>query len=201
MNPADILAKLGLAEGAAPETIAPALLKYCAGPDAEADKVAVINGVLSMLAPAAAEPSASSDSDGARAAALEATTEEMRRLQSRVAELEDAAKKPEPPKESAEERADAAIRNGQWPLSQRAALVAQFAGNRTPYLHPAKTFTNRGLQITAGGSVIAPAKAAPNFGAESPALSKSDALAVELLKRSGVDVTPENFAAAAKAQA
>lgn len=165
MTPAEILAKLGLAEGAKPDEIAAALLKYCVGSDADADKLAVISGVLSMLAPA---PSASSASDGAVEAAAEALAEEVRTLQARVAELEgakaEAEKKAEP---TPEQRADAAITEGRWPMGQRAALVEQYRANKTPFLFQPKTFSARGVVLTAGGNPIAQ-RSAPNFGGEHP---------------------------------
>lgn len=193
-----VMQKLGLPADAAPEAIAPALLKYLAGPDSEEEKIACINGLLSMLAPAAPAASASSASDGAREAALEATTEEMRRLQARVAELEDAAaaKKEPEPKESAEQRAETACRAGRWPLSQKAALVKQFADGKEPFLFAEKTFTNRGLQLTAGGNVIgATATAQPNLGSDVE-INAADRAVLDVLKRQGVVMSPEAFAAA-----
>lgn len=166
MNPQDILSKLGISEGAKPEEIAAALLNYCKGSDADADKLAVINGVLSMLAPA---PSASSASDGAAEAAAEALAEEVRTLTARIAELEgakaEAEKKAEP---TPEQRADAAIAEGQWPMGQRAALVEQYRANRSPFLFPPKTFSARGVVLTSGGNPIVSRSAAPNFGGEHP---------------------------------
>lgn len=150
MDPKMILEKLGLAEGAKPEEIASALIRYLAGSDSDADKQSVVMGLLSMLAPA---PSASSASDGGKEAALEAMTDEVRKLQARVAELEgakaDAEKKAEP---TPEERAAKAIERGQWPIGQRSVLVEQFKSNKTPYLFPEKTFSGRSVAYTAGGN-------------------------------------------------
>lgn len=173
MNPADVLSKLGLAEGAKPEEIAAALLKFCMGDAPEADKLAVIMGVLSMLAPA---PSASSASDGAVEAAAEALAEEVRTLTARVAELEagkaQAEKAAEP---TAEQRADAAIKAGRWPVGQRAALVEQFKANKTPFLFAEKTFSARGVSLTAGGNPIAD-RSVPNFGGQNPDAPKPSAV-------------------------
>ena len=173
MNPADVLSKLGIAEGAKPEEIAAALLKFCMAEGPEADKLAVIMGVLSMLAPA---PSASSASDGAVEAAAEAMAEEVRTLTARVAELEagkaQAEKAAEP---TAEQRADAAIKAGRWPVGQRAALVEQFKANKTPFLFAEKTFSARGVSLTAGGNPIEQ-RSAPNFGGQNPDAPKPSAV-------------------------
>lgn len=198
MTPADILAKLGLKEGATPDEIVEALLKYmAAGPDA-AEAKAVLTGLLAMLAPA---PSSSSASDGA-AAAAEAMAEEVKKLSARVAELEaekdQAEKKAEP---TAEERADAAIREGRWLLSQRSALVEQFKAGKQPYLFAKKTFSSRGVNFTEGGNPVKPeVKARLDAGADgAEGLTESDRKAMELLKRSGVVVTAAEFAARKKA--
>lgn len=197
MNPADVLAKLGIAEGAKPEDIAAALLKFCMAEGPEADKLAVIMGVLSMLAPA---PSASSSSDGAAEAAAEALAEEVKSLQARVAELEagkaQAEKAAEP---TAEQRADEAIKAGRWPIGQRAALVEQFKANKTPFLFPEKTFSVRGVSLTAGGNPIAE-RSAPNFGNPDSPLSDVDNTVLNIAKRAGLTLTPETFAAAKAAR-
>ena len=152
MEPKAIFEKLGIAEGAKPEDIAAALVKYLAGADADADKQAVVMGLLSMLAPA---PSTSSASDGGEAAALEAMVDEVRKLQARVVELEgakvQAEKKAEP---TAEQRADEAIKGGQWPMGQRAALVDCFANKKPVHLFAERTFSTRGTTYTAGGNPV-----------------------------------------------
>lgn len=172
MNPADVLSKLGIAEGAKPEEIAAALLKFCMGDAPEADKLAVIMGVLSMLAPA----SASSASDGAAEAAAEAMADEVKSLQARIAELEQGKAQAEKAAEpTAEQRADAAIKAGRWPVGQRAALVEQFKANKTPFLFAEKTFSVRGVSLTAGGNPIAD-RSAPNFGGQNPDAPKPSAI-------------------------
>jgi len=197
MNPADVLAKLGIAEGAKPEEIAAALLKFCTGSDPEADKLAVIMGVLSMLAPA---PSASSASDGAAEAAAEAMAEEVKCLQARVAELEagkaQAEKAAEP---TAEQRADEAVKAGRWPVGQRAALIEQFKANKTPFLFAEKTFSVRGVVLTQGGNPIEQ-RSAPNFGNPDSPLSDVDNTVLNIAKRAGLNLTPETFAAAKAAR-
>lgn len=197
MNPAEILSKLGLAEGAKPEDIAAALTKFCMGDAPEADKLAVVMGVLSMLAPA---PSASSASDGAAEAAAEAMAEEVKSLQARVAELEaskaQAEKAAEP---TAEQRADEAVKAGRWPIGQRAALVEQFKANKTPFLFAEKTFSVRGVVLTQGGNPIAE-RSAPNFGNPDSPLSDVDNTVLKIVKRAGLTLTPETFAAAKAAR-
>ena len=74
--------------GVKPEEAAAALIKYLAGPDSDADKQALVLGLLSMLVPAPA-PSAESVDDG-KDVAMEAMADEMRKLQARVVELEGA---------------------------------------------------------------------------------------------------------------
>lgn len=148
MNPADILSKLGLAEGAAPDAIADALLKYMAGsPDAAEAKQLVI-GLLGMLAPA---PSSSSASDGMAAAAAEAVGEELRKAQGRIAELEAEQNSPSV-------RADAAIKKGQWCAEQRTALIehirAADKAGRKPFLFPEGKFSGRSVVYTAGGNPV-----------------------------------------------
>jgi len=196
MNPQEIMSKLGIAEGAKPEEIAAALIKYLNGTDADSDKQMLVMGLLSMLAPA---PSASSASDGARDAAMEAQTEEIRRLEARVAELEtqktEAEKKAEP---TAEERAERACKAGQWPMAQRAALIEQFKAGKAPYLFPEKTFSTRGIRFTEGGNPAeTAAKATPNFGSDKaqPALDEVDTLVLNIAKRAGLPVTPDKYAA------
>lgn len=172
MNP-DVLAKLGIAEGAKPEEIAAALLKFCMGEGPEADKLAVIMGVLSMLAPA---PSASSASDGAAEAAAEAMADEVRKLEARVAELESekaqAVKAAEP---TPEQRADEAIKAGRWPVGQRAALVERYRSGKEVFLPSAKSYSVRSVSLTAGGNPIAE-RSAPNFGGQNPDAPKPSAV-------------------------
>ena len=176
MNPADVLSKLGIAEGAKPEEIAAALLKFCMGDAPEADKLAVIMGVLSMLAPA----SASSASDGAAEAAAEAMADEVRKLEARVAELEaekaqavKAAEKAAEP--TAEQRADEAIKAGRWPMGQRAALIDRYRSGKEVFLPAAKTFIARSVSLTAGGNPIEQ-RSAPNFGGQNPDAPKPSAV-------------------------
>ena len=200
MNPDDVLSKLGLAEGAKPEEIATALLKFCMGDAPEADKLAVIMGVLSMLAPA----SASSASDGAAEAAAEAMADEVRKLEARVAELEaekaqavKAAEKAAEP--TAEQRADEAIKAGRWPMGQRAALVERYRSGKEVFLPAAKTFIARSVSLTAGGNPIEQ-RSAPNFGNPDSPLSDVDNTVLNIAKRAGLTLTPETFAAAKAAR-
>ena len=164
MDPKLIFEKLGIAEGVKPEEAAAALIKYLAGSDSDADKQALVLGLLSMLVPAPA-PSAGSMDDG-KDVAMEAMVEEMRKLQARVVELEgakiEAEKKAEP---TPEMRADAAIRSGQWPESGRASLVRRFAENKPVHLFAEKTFLTRSANVTSGGN---PVGRAPNFGGANP---------------------------------
>lgn len=154
MNPADIMLKLGLTDGAKPEEIAAALVKYMAGADSAEDKQAVVLGVLGMLAPA---PSASSASDGAKTAAAEALADEVRTLQARVAELEGQRAEADKAKaETPEQRADAAIGRGQWPIGQRAALVKQYAAGKEALLFGEGYFSQRSQRFVQGGSAAKP---------------------------------------------
>lgn len=161
----DILTKLGLKDGASPDEIVAALIKYVKeSPDSDADKTALCTGLLSMLTPA---PSASSASDGMKAAAAEAMADEVRKLQARVAELEDANKTATAAAEpTPEQRADAAIKDGRWPAGQRSALVEQFKKTATPFLFAPKSFSTRSLTFTKGGNPAAGAQTAPNFGSD-----------------------------------
>lgn len=168
----DILTKLGLKDGASPDEIVAALIKYVKeSPDSDADKTALCMGLLSMLTPAA-----SSDSDGMKAAAADAMADEVRKLQARVAELEEqnkaatAAAEPTP-----EQRADAAIKDGRWPVGQRSALVEQFKTTKSLFLFPPKTFSTRSLTFTKGGNPAAGGQTAPNFGTDDTAEVKTAA--------------------------
>lgn len=159
----EILAKLGLKDGASPDEIVAALIKYVKeSPESDADKTALCTGLLSMLTPA---PSASSASDGMKAAAAEAMADEVRKLQARVAELEEqnktatAAAEPTP-----EQRADTAIKDGRWPAGQRSALIEQYKTTATPFLFAPKSFSTRSLTFTKGGNPVSGAQTAPNFG-------------------------------------
>lgn len=195
MDPKMILEKLGLAEGAKPEEIAAALIKYLAGADADADKVSLVVGLLGMLA-----PPASATSDGGEAAARDAMVEEVRRLEARLAEVEaqkgEAEKRAEP---TPEERADKACKAGQWPMGQRSSLVEQYKGGKQPFLFPEKTFSTRGVRFTEGGNPTqTDSKTAPNFGSDqkaAPALNAIDKLVIGIAKRSGINLTAEQFAA------
>ena len=160
MDPKTIFEKLGLAEGAKPEEIAAALIKYLAGADSAEDKQALVLGVLSMLAPAA---SASSASDDAKAAAAEALGDEVRALQGRIAELEGQKAEAEKAKaETPEQRADAAIGRGQWPMGQRAALVKQYAAGKEPFLLAEGTLSTRSQRFVEGGAARKPVIEAPS---------------------------------------
>lgn len=150
MDPKKILEKLGVSEGSKPEEIAAALIKYLAGADSDADKAALVVGLLGMLAPA---PSGSSASDGAKAAAAEAMADEVKKLQARIDELETKRAEADKAKEETpEQRADAAIKRGQWPLGQRAALVSQYAAKKEPFLFAEGAFSTRSERITVGGA-------------------------------------------------
>lgn len=241
MNAADILAKLGLQEGATPEQIVEALLKYMAAHASEliaypAEAKALLMGLLSMLtpAPAAPAPSSSSASDGGASAAAEAMADEVKRLSARVAELEQKnaeleqksremeqkSRAPEAPKESPEQRADAAIKDGRWPLGQRDALITQYRdydkaqaehektktgkAPRTPFLFAPKSFSSRNINFTAGGNPKPSAQTAPNLGdndgADEHGLTASDHKSIAMLKRQGISVTPAEFAARKSAE-
>lgn len=194
MNPAEVMAKLGIAEGSTPEQIVDAVLKYLAGSPDAAEAKAVLLGLLAMLTPA---PSASSD--GAAAAAAEAMADEVRKLQARVAELEAAKgaaeKKAEP---TPEQRADADINEGRWLLSQRSALVEQYKAGKTPFLFAPKTFSSRGVTFTEGGNPVKPdVKARLDAGADGAAnLSELERGIVEMAQRSKLPVSTKTFAAA-----
>lgn len=151
MDPKVIFEKLGITEGVKPEECAAALIKYLAGADSDADKQALVLGLLSMLVPA---PSAASE--GGEGAALEAMADEVRKLQSRVMELEgakvEAEKKAEP---TPEQRSDEAIRSGRWPEGQRAVLVDCLTNKKPVHLFAEKTFATRSANFTAGGNPVA----------------------------------------------
>ena len=186
MNPSEILGKLGLAEGAAPEAIVEALIKYLAGPDAPEAKSATVMGLLSMLAPAPAQPSSdtpaepptavepSKDPEAMRAA-MDALDSENRALSTRLAEMEASMKravdeKPVAPEKTPEERAAAICGDGQWPMDSRAALVDQLKAGKTPYLWAKGHFTSRSARFTAGGNPVK-----PNFGTDDkPSKVQSD---------------------------
>lgn len=142
----DLLQKLGLSEGAKPEEIAAALIKYLGeSKDADGDKQATVLALLSALTPA---PSASSASDGASAAAMEAAEDEIKKLR---AELDAKNKAAEP---GAEEQAERAIKAGRWPEAKRAILVAGIKNGKQPVLFGEGTFSARGIAYTAGGNPI-----------------------------------------------
>lgn len=159
----DILSKLGLKDGASSDEIVAALINYVKNsPDSDADKAALCTGLLSMLTPAA-----SSASDGMKAAAAEAMADEVRKLQARVAELEDANKTATAAAEpTPEQRADAAIEDGRWPAGQRSALVDQYKKTATPFLFAPKSFSTRSLTFTRGGNPAANGRTAPDFGSD-----------------------------------
>lgn len=187
-NTMNITEKLGLAADATPEQIADALIKFLAGDASAEDKMALILGMLS--------PSASSASDGGKDAALEAVTEESKRLATRVEELEKALgeKTKAAEEQTAEQRADAACNAGQWPLAQRAALVTALKAGQKPYLFPAKTFSSRSI---AYAPAAAPSqRTQPNFGDEKPAGNNIEADILAMAKRAGLPLTAEAFAAA-----
>jgi 8-oxo-dGTP pyrophosphatase MutT (NUDIX family) len=173
MDPKIIFEKLGIAEGVKPEEAAAALIKYLAGPDSDADKQALVLGLLSMLVPAPA-PSAGSVDDG-KDVAMEAMADEMRKLQARVVELEgakvEAEKKAEP---TPEMRADMAIRSGQWPEAQRSVLVSRYTEGKPVHLFAERTFVARSATFTSGGN---PVGRAPNFGGANPDAAKPAAAA------------------------
>lgn len=228
MNAADILAKLGLQEGATPEQIVDALLKYMAANPDPTEAKALLMGLLSMLTPAPAA-SSSSASDGGAGAAAEAMADEVKRLSARVAELEqknaeleqksrEMEQKSRAPEQSPEDRADAAIKDGRWPLGQRDALITQYRdfdkalaehektktgkAPRAPFLFAPKSFSSRGMSYTAGGNPKPSAQTAPNLGDDTDAhgLTASDHKSIAMLKRQGISVTPAEFAARKRAE-
>jgi len=185
----NITEKLGLGADATPEQIAEALIKFLAGDASAEDKMALILGMLS--------PSASSASDGGKDAALEAVTEESKRLASRVEELEKSLgeKTKAAEEQTAEQRADAACNAGQWPMAQRAALVTALKAGQKPYLFPTKTFSSRSIAYT---PAAAPSqRTQPNFGdAGDVKVNQIEADILNAVKRAGLSLTPEAFAAA-----
>lgn len=170
MDPKVIFEKLGITEGVKPEECAAALIKYLAGADSDADKQALVLGLLSMLVPAQ-----SAASEGGEGAALEAMADEVRKLQSRVMELEgakvEAEKKAEP---TPEQRSDEAIRSGRWPEGQRAVLIDCLANKKPVHLFAEKTFSTRSANFTAGGNPVA--GRAPVF--EQPAAKSAGAKSI-----------------------
>lgn len=184
----NITEKLGLAADATPEQIAEALIKFLAGDASAEDKMALI---LGMLSPS----SASSASDG-KEAALEAVTEESKRLAARVEELEKSLgeKTKAAEEQTAEQRADVACNAGQWPMAQRAALVTALRAGQKPYLFPAKTFSSRSIAYT---PAAAPSqRTQPNFGDEKPVGNNIEADILAMAKRAGLPLTAESFTAA-----
>ena len=151
------LEKLGLTEAAKPEEIGSALIMYLReSKDSDADKLATVVELLSMLAPAATD-------DGAEATA-KAMAEEVKTLQARVAELE--AQK-DAPAETPEQQAERAIGAGRWPVGQRAALVEQYKAGKAPFLFAERTFAARHQTFTASGKpVAAAAQRQPRFEPE-----------------------------------
>ena len=185
MDPKVIFEKLGITEGVKPEEIAAALIKYLTGPDADADKQALVMGLLSMLVPA---PSAES-ADSGQAVAMEAMVDEVRKLQARVAEMEaEKAKAAQVPQPSPEERADAAIRDGRWPIGQRPALVDAYSKNKAVTLLAEKTFSTRSVSYTNGGNPTA-AKPPTFEPAKTASIGKSilDEVAARLGKSNGTN--------------
>ena len=185
MDPKVIFEKLGITEGVKPEEIAAALIKYLTGPDADADKQALVMGLLSMLVPA---PSAES-ADPGQAVAMEAMVDEVRKLQARVAEMEaEKAKAAQVPQPSPEERADAAIRDGRWPMGQRPALVDAYSKNKAVTLLAEKTFSTRSVSYTNGGNPTA-AKPPTFEPAKTASIGKSilDEVAARLGKSNGTN--------------
>jgi len=146
MNFSEIVKILGVSEEATGDEIAQALIKFLGSEAATEDKNAVVVGLL-------AKPvSASSASSGAAEAAAEAMADEVRKLQSRIAELEgDKAKVEAEAKPTPEQRADKAIADGCWAVGQRAALVAQYASGKEPFLLKAGTFSSRTVRVTEAG--------------------------------------------------
>ena len=184
MDPKTILEKLGLAEGAKPEEIAAALVKYMTGADSAEDKQALVLGVLGMLAPAT---SSSSASDGAKSAAAEALADEVRKLQARVAEMEGQRAEAEKAKEETpEQRADAKIASGQWPIGQRDALVKQYAAGKEPFLLAEGTFSQRSQRFTTGGGARKPTVEPPS-AKSSGVKDLFSAVEKQLAAGSGVD--------------
>ena len=181
--------KLGLPADATPEQVAEKLIEFLSGGASTEDKMALILGMLT--------PSASSASDGGKDAALEAVTEESKRLAARVEELEKALgeKTKAAEEQTAEQRADAACSAGQWPLAQRAALVTALKAGQKPYLFPAKTFNSRSIAYTAAAAPSQ--RTQPNFGdAGDVKVNQIEADILNAVKRAGLSLTPEAFAAA-----
>lgn len=144
MNFSEIVKILGVSEEATGDEIAQALIKFLGSEAATEDKNAVVVGLLAKPASA---------SSGAAEAAAEAMADEVRKLQSRIAELEgDKAKVEAEAKPTPEQRADKAIADGCWAVGQRAALVAQYASGKEPFLLKAGTFSARTMgRVTEAG--------------------------------------------------
>ena len=182
--------KLGLPADATPEQVAEKLIEFLSGGASTEDKTALILGMLA--------PSASSASDGGKDAALEAVTEESKRLAARVEELEKSLgeKTKAAEEQTAEQRADVACNAGQWPMAQRAALVTALKAGQKPYLFPAGTFSSRSVAYT---PAAAPSQRTqqPNFGdAGDVKVNQIEADILNAVKRAGLSLTPEAFAAA-----
>jgi HK97 family phage prohead protease len=165
MNFSEIVKLLGVSEAATGDEIAQALIKFLGSEAADADKNAVVVGLLAKPA------SASSASDGAAEAAAEALGDEVRKLQGRIAELEEGKAKAETEaKPTPEQRADKAIAEGRWAVGQRDALVAQFKAGREPFLLKAGTFSSRTMgRVTEAGQP----KAKPVFQTSGNSAAKS----------------------------
>lgn len=197
MNPAEILKALNLEEGATPEAIAAALLAYSKGADSDEQKTEMIKSVLGMVV---ATPSAASDSG--EALAREAMADEVRSLQSRVAELEgEKTKAEEKAQPTPAERAAQAVRDGQWMQSQTAvdALTRAYAEGKTVALMPKNYFTRRNQSAKETAAVSAPAKTAPVLG-QAVELNAADRAALKTLRQRGITITDEDFAARKGAQ-
>jgi len=172
MNFSEIVKILGISEEATGDEIAQALIKFLGSEAATEDKTAVVVGLLAKPA------SASSASDGAAEAAAEALGDEVRKLQGRIAELEEGKAKVEAEaKPTPEQRADKAIADGCWAVGQRAALVAQYASGKEPFLLKAGTFSSRtmGRVTEAGQPKAKPVFTKTNGNAAQSILGRVDA--------------------------
>jgi len=182
MNFSEIVKLLGVSEEATGDEIAQALIKFLGSEAADADKTAVVVGLL-------AKPSAvSASSGGAAEAAAEAMADEVRKLQGRIAELEEGKAKVEAEaKPTPEQRADKAIADGCWAVGQRAALVAQYASGKEPFLLKAGTFSSRTMgRVTEAGQPKAKPVFQASGGGKSDAKSIFDRVDAQLA-RSGKD--------------
>lgn len=154
------LEKLGLKEGASPEEILAALMRFAATTVDEAEKLAVAKEVLPLLG----QHSEPDGDEMASAAKLSAAMDEIEDLR---AQLDKSAV-------TVEAKADADIKAGRWPESRRAELVALHkAGAAEKALFAPGYFKPRAQRLTVGGRPAG----APAIGPAAAGASGDDASA------------------------